>query len=279
MVLKSYAKINLSLSVNKKLSSGLHDIQSIFCRVDFFDTILIKEIKKSTRDKIIFKGPFSKYIKKNNNSIQKVLNIMRDHKLISGYFNVKIYKKIPVYAGLGGGTSNAATIFKYLLKKKIRNKTFEKIVKNIGSDLRLFFYNQGYLNNIKSATEFDKNHKLNFLLVYPYVKCSTREIYSKVKKFSKKVKFFRGSFVSKRNLINNLRNSNNDLQVIVEKKYPVIKRLLSDISEAQGCILSRISGSGSTCYGLFINKNSSKVALKKLRKKYPNFWFSIANTI
>ena len=76
MVLKSYAKINLSLSVNKKLSNGLHDIQSVFCRIDFFDTILIKEIKNSTRDKIIFKGPFSKYIKKKKQLYTKSLKYL-----------------------------------------------------------------------------------------------------------------------------------------------------------------------------------------------------------
>ena len=45
MVLKSYAKINLSLSINKKFSNGLHDIQSIYCLVDLYDSITIKKNK------------------------------------------------------------------------------------------------------------------------------------------------------------------------------------------------------------------------------------------
>ena len=62
------------------------------------------------------------------------------------------------------------------------------------------------------------------------------------------------------------------------KKFPVISRLLFDIKLINGCIISRMTGSGSVCYGLFKNYNCSKAALKKLRK-IPKFSFSIAKTI
>ena len=51
---------------------------------------------------------------KSKNSVRKILTIMRETKLISDYYSVVIYKKIPVFAGLGGGTSNAATVLKSL---------------------------------------------------------------------------------------------------------------------------------------------------------------------
>ena len=63
MVLKSHAKINLTLSVNKKLLSGLHDIQSMFCLINLFDNITIKRNNNSKFDKISFKGPHSKFVK------------------------------------------------------------------------------------------------------------------------------------------------------------------------------------------------------------------------
>ena len=63
MILNSYSKINLSLSVNRKLRSGLHEIQSYFCLIDLKDKIHIKKINKK-KDKILFKGPFGKKIKK-----------------------------------------------------------------------------------------------------------------------------------------------------------------------------------------------------------------------
>ena len=118
MILRSFSKINLSLSINKRLKNGLHDIQSYFCLINLFDQIKIKSIK-SNKDVIKFKGKFAKHVKKNNNSIVKTLTILRKKKLISNYYSVEINKKIPVFAGLGGGTGNAACLIKKFIGKKI----------------------------------------------------------------------------------------------------------------------------------------------------------------
>ncbi len=279
MVLKSYAKINLSLSVNEKLKNGYHDIQSIYCLINVYDTIKIKKIYDKKFDEIYFKGPFSKNVLKFNNSIKKVLDFLRKYKLISNYFKVEVNKKIPVFAGLGGGSSNAFSILKLIKQKKIKREILNKLINLVGTDLRLFFNNQGHLRNLKKVDKLSKNHKLYFMIVYPNIRCLTKKIYSKVKKFSKKRKFSKKNFKSKKELINQILNLNNDLQSIVEKKYPLIRTLLSNISKQHNCYLARMTGSGSACFGLFLNENSSKVALKKMRKKYPKFWFSIAKTI
>ncbi len=280
MVLKSYAKINLSLSIINKLASGLHDIQSFYCLINLFDTIYIK--KRSERkktDKIIFKGPFSKYLKRSNNSVKKVLKILRENKYISNYYSISVYKRIPVFAGLGGGTSNAISILKYLISKKINNNLMNKIDRTIGTDSRLFFYDQGYLKNIKTVVKFQKKFKLFFIIANPRIISSTKEVYSKVKVFSNENVQIKKNFSSKKNFIEHLRKSKNDLQFIVEKKHPKVKSLLLSINDLKGCYFSRMSGSGSSCYGLFSNQNCLKVALKSLRKKYPKFQFSIAKTI
>ncbi len=279
MVLKSYAKINLTLSVIKRLKSGLHNIQSIYCLIDLHDKIFLKKIKNKNFDQVSFSGPFSKDINKSNNSVKKVLNAMRKNKIINDYYAVKVDKKIPVFAGLGGGTSNAATLLKQLTKKELNKKILSKITKEVGSDLRLFFHNQGYQKNLRSVIHFKKKHKFHFLLIFPKIKSSTKSVYAKVKNYSKLKKSLNKSLAFRKNFIELLLNSKNDLQSIVEKKHKILRKLLININEFKGCCFSRMTGSGSTCYGLFVNKNSSLVALKKLRKKYPKFWFSIAKTI
>ena len=279
MVLNSYAKINLNLSVNKKLKNGFHDIQSIYCLIDLHDKIFIKRNKNKSYDQIYFDGPYSKDINKFNNSIKKVLNVMRKNKLISDYFSVKVIKKIPIFAGLGGGTSNAAYLLNHLIKKKVKKKIMDKIVKEIGSDLKLFFHAQGYQKNLKSVFELNKKHKLYFLIVFPNIKSSTKTVYSKVRKFSKFKKILKRNLTIKENFIKYLVNSKNDLQSIVEKKHKIVRELLNNLNNFDQCHFSRMTGSGSACYGLFSNKNCSMVALKKLRKKYPKFWFTIAKTI
>ena len=277
MNLSSYAKINLSLRINSKRKDGLHEIQSYFCLINLTDRIKLKEIKQK-KDKIFFKGPFSKLVNKKDNSIINLFKFLRKLKLISNYYSVTIYKNIPVFGGLGGGTGNAASILKALLKGKVSESLLNKAESIIGTDLRLFFYKQGFLSNLKTITHFQKK-KLFFILIKPNVRCSTREIYSKVRKYSKKRLLAQNKIYTKNKFISVLSHENNDLQSIVEKKYPLIKKLLLTIRNEKGCCFSRMTGSGSVCYGLFKDQITAKKALNKLKIKFPKFWFSFAKTV
>ena len=277
MVLKSFSKINLSLNINSKLKNGLHDIQSYYCLINLFDKIKIRKIDKK-KDKVVFFGPFVKHIKKSNNSITNLLKLLRKLELISGYYSVNVIKNIPVFSGLGGGTSNAASVLKFLLKGKVSKKILEKVEKLIGSDLRLFFHKQGFLQNLRTIKTI-KKQKLFFLLSRPNIICSTKKIYSKVKKYSKKKNFNFQKMINKKGFINYILEQNNELQSIVEEEYPSIKILLKDINTEKGCYFSRMSGSGSVCYGLFNNESNAKKALNKIKTKHPKFWFSIAKTV
>ena len=116
-------------------------------------------------------------------------------------------------------------------------------------------------------------------MVYPKIGLSTKKVYSKVKKLSTRKIINLGKLKSRKIFKNLIIRSQNDLQSIVEKNHPSLKNLLTNISSEKGCYLSRLSGSGSTCYGLFNNENCSKAALRALRKRYPKFWFSTAKTI
>ena len=278
MILKSYSKINLTLSVNKKLKNGLHEIQSFFSLVNLYDEIKIKKIQGG-KDVVKFAGKFSKYINKNNNSIKYTLEILRKKKLISDHYSVLINKKIPVYAGLGGGTSNAACLIKYFNKNKIKDDLLSNFEKKIGSDLRLFFHNQGFLNSLKIIKDSRKKYAMHFLLIYPNIKNSTGYIYSKVRKYSPKFKHSWDKINDKKKFIRFIVNKNNDLQSIVENEYPVIGEIISEIANKKGCYFSRLTGSGSVCYGLFKNERSAKAALIRIKSKYPKFWFSVTKTI
>ena len=279
MILKSFSKINLSLKVNRKLkNSRLHEIQSYFCLVNLYDDIKIKKIKDQ-KDIIRFRGKFSKYIKKSSNSVIDVLNILRERNLISSYYSVSINKKIPVFGGMGGGTSNAIYLVKHLTRNKIDKNLLKVLSKRIGSDVRIFLYHQGFISNLKKIYSFQKKHSLYFLLVYPTIKCSTKYIYSKVRKFSQKSDFSFKKIEVKNKFIKLLIGENNNLQSIVENEYPTIKRLIIEIRQRKGCYFSRMTGSGSVCYGVFKSKKSAKVALNIIKVKHPKYLSWVAKTI
>ena len=161
MIINSYSKINLALKVNSKSKNGLHEIQSLYCLINLSDKIIINKIKQN-KDTIKFKGPFAKLIKNGDSSIHKLLKKLRELKLISNYYSVTITKNIPVFGGLGGGTSNAAFILKYLLKKRLNNTLLKKFESLIGTDLKLFFKKQGFLKDLSTIVEFKKKTKILF---------------------------------------------------------------------------------------------------------------------
>ena len=114
--IKSYAKINLVLNIIGK-DSSLHKIESIIMFAALHDEISIKMIK-SDKHNISFFGKFSRGIS-DNNTVIKLLKILENKELLKNKkFRIKINKKIPTKAGLGGGSMNAANILKYFIKKK-----------------------------------------------------------------------------------------------------------------------------------------------------------------
>ena len=161
----------------------------------------------------------------------------------------------------------------------VRKYLLNKLRSIIGTDFKLFFKKQAFLKNLKTIINLKKNQKLYFLLVQPKIRCSTKEIYSKVRKFSKKERFNKNIANSRKSFLSYVSKSRNDLQFIVERKHPQIKKILTNIKNEKGCFLSRMTGSGSVCYGLFRDQIVAKKALNKLKNKYPKFWFSLAKTV
>ena len=113
---KSYAKINLCLNITGK-SHYLHKIESIISFIELHDLISIKTTK-SKKHSIFFYGKFSKNINQNN-TVSLLLKILDKKRLLNNKkFKIKINKRIPCKAGLGGGSMNAANVLKFLIKKK-----------------------------------------------------------------------------------------------------------------------------------------------------------------
>ena len=185
--IKSYAKINLALNVIGKLDL-LHKIESIISFITLHDLIFIKKIN-SSNSQVSFYGKFSKNISKNN-TIVKLLKILEKKNLLQNKkFQIKVQKNIPQKAGLGGGSMNAANILNFLIKKKfikINKKKLQKICYLIGSDVVLGINSVStILKANKDIKKFKNCSKFYTLLVRPNFGCSTKNIYSGVKKLTK----------------------------------------------------------------------------------------------
>ena len=277
--LKCWAKINLSLNVIKKLPNNYHKIESLITFVQLSDEIKIKTIDK-VNHKISFSGKFSKGIGKNN-TIIKLLNLLEKKELIKNKkFEIKVTKNIPQKSGMGGGSMNAASILSYLIKKKIVNISPNKakeLAYKVGSDVFLGIEKKNSIL-LKSGIILRLNNKVNFhiLIVMPKFGCSTKNIFSRVKKFSKPL-YFNGykSFFRTNNLV----QSNNDLESIVFKKYPIIKNLKYFLSNLPNAVFARMTGTGSAVVAYFKSKKDVKNAEKIFKSKYKSYWYIISKTI
>jgi len=281
---KSFCKINLTLKVLKRLSNGYHSISSLITFCGPRDVISVTETK-NIKDKISFSGRFKKGIDSELNTISAVLNLLRKTKLIKNkFYKISIQKNIPHGSGLGSGSSNAADLLNYFnikLKLKLTKNKKEKLARKIGFDtpISLERKNTFLTGKKESILRFNKKFRLNILIVYPNLICSTKEIYKKNKKFTLlKTKSF-SHRLNKKNLIDYLKKNSNDLEETVTKLYPKIKDTIDFIKAQKGCYFSRITGSGSACIGIFSNKQKAVYAQKMIKIKYPKYWCVASKTI
>ena len=277
--INSWAKVNLSLNVIKRLSNKYHNIESLITFIKIYDEIKIK-ISNEREHKIYFTGKFSKGIPKNN-TILKLLNLLEKKKIIKNKkFEIKIKKNIPQKSGMGGGSMNAAAIIKYFTKKKIVNISKNKIHRlayAIGADVILGLEKKNSIAFVNGKIgRLNKKINLHVLIVKPNIDYSTKYIYAKVKKYSKSIYTNKNKlFFTTRNLI----NSNNALENVVFKKYPKINNLKYFLSKLPKITFVRMTGSGSAIVAYFKSKRAAKKAAKLFRRKYKNYWYIVSKTI
>ena len=282
--IKSYCKINLSLKVLKKLNSGYHNIISLITFCDLHDVISISRIR-NLKDEISFSGKFKKGINKKSNTITKVLNLLRSIKLLENQaFKINVRKNIPHGSGLGGGSSNAADLLNYFnskMKLKLSKNKIKKLAGQIGFDVPVNLEKRNtFLTGKKGEIlRLNQKFKLNLLIVYPNLICSTKKIYERNRKInlSKPQSIF--YIKNNKKLINLLKNENNDLEKTVIKIYPKVKKIIDYIKSQKGCYFSRITGSGSACIGIFSNMKNAIYAQKLIKLKYPKYWSVVSKTI
>lgn len=276
--LKSYAKINLSLRVLRKLKK-IHQIETLICFINHYDEILIKQ-SDNKKHEVIFNGKFSKKIPRKN-TVTKLLEILDNKKLLKNKkYLIKIKKNIPQKSGLGGGSINASTIFNYLIKinqLKINLNQKYQICNKIGSDV-LFGLDRkiSLLNSKNKLIKSNKKFRSNLIVIKPNFGCSTKQIYKEVKFYSKSnFKNFNKNSLK----ISSLIRLQNDLEAIVFKQYPILMSIKKNLLKLPGIKFVRMTGSGSTLIGFFNNKKNALNGMRKMKKTYNNYWCILSKTI
>jgi 4-diphosphocytidyl-2-C-methyl-D-erythritol kinase len=275
---KSFGKINLALHVTGKLTK-LHKIESIVKFIKLHDIITIKKTN-SKKHKVSFNGIFSKNINKNN-TVNKLFTILDEQKLLNNKkFQIKIKKNIPQEAGLGGGSMNAANILSFLIKKKfikLNQKKILEITNSIGSDVILGINPISTVLSSKNIIKkFSKSSKFHTLLVRPNFGCSTKKIYSGIKKYTKPMfnnpnkNMFSLKFLLKQE---------NALEKVAFSKYPKLKVIKSFLENLNKPLFVRMTGSGSVLIAYYQKKQDCELAKVRFKRKFRNYWCITSKTI
>ena len=177
---RAYAKINLALDVFNIREDGYHDINSIMVPVDFYDEL---EINIANDDIYNCNKRFIRF--NEANSIIKMIKAVKEKYNINDHFYINLNKVVPTQAGLGGGTSDAASTLRIL--KKLYNLNLSKedereLCVSVGADVLFNYYNKpAVVSGIGDIVEpFTINKKYSVLIVKPKLGVSTREAYQKL---------------------------------------------------------------------------------------------------
>ena len=268
------AKLNLNLFIKGKNKNGYHLLESDICFLELTDKIYIKKSNKDLFNQS--KTPNNFNIDPNDNLIFKAINQFRILTKWNIKFEVYLDKKIPIGAGLGGGSANAASTLILLRNlynkehniKKIDVSTLYKIGIDLGSDVPACLHSKdlrlgGYGNKI-TRTKVMNNYY--FLLINPKINLSTREVFQQYDASNSNESNIPDARFGNINIHNSLLSSAIDLA-------PQISSVLSHLQKSKTITAYGMTGSGSTCFGIFKNINEIIKFLEFFNKlNYPNYF-------
>lgn len=266
------AKINIHLNVLPKRGDGYHAIESIFQRVSLYDFLEVCVSHKDGTCTVDTKGmelPLE-------NTLTKAYNVFRSATGITKGISVLLKKQIPSGAGLGGGSSDAASLLCVLNKMfdtKLSSDQLFDLGTNVGSDV-MFFLSQAcavVTGRGECVRAIKPRQDLYFVLVCPEVHCSTALAYSWVDEYFALGKTVKGPELSEIELMYYKPVSQwrfiNTFTAPVMNRFEDVSSALQEI-DASGSVYTQMSGSGSSVFGVYVTKEAAEVAYTKICQKW-----------
>ncbi len=275
---KAYAKINLYLHLQGK-TDNLHIIDSLFAYTELHDSISV-EVKKNGNHAI--NANYS--LKLNDNLIYKIITEFLALYQKKAVLQIKHQKNIPMAAGMGGGSANAAIIFNFLESYfKLRLTLAEKInfTKKYGADIPFFLTNYArYIGGIGDKLEEIVHFpQIPILIINPKSKLCTKEVFSEVKASNIRAKIITKptKFSNKEELIEFLENTNNDLANIALNKAKNLAKIYNYIDSSKYFV--RVTGTGPTCFVIARNNSNLDELLLDLQENFKNYLILKSNIL
>ena len=272
VTLHSYAKLNRSLLVYPPLLSGYHPIQSVFQTISLADILTIQTMPKG---EFVLECSDLSVPTDEVNSIVKVYEYF-EARLDQG-FEIFLEKHIPMGAGMGGGSSNAACFLTFLNEHflKMPVEALKKESVRFGADVAFFIEGGrafvGGIGDEVSALEFTSME--HYVVLYPNTHAETAAVYTAFDQFLQDENM---PLLQKNDVIEQ-HMGRNDLFLPALSFYPAIQEVVDWGNDVDAPPL--MTGSGSTLYWVFSDELSSQHFAERVRSKFPEYRLFLASTI
>ena len=268
VVLNARAKINLSLDVTGRRDNGYHDVRMIMQSIDLYDEIEIRR----TEEGIALESEGSPVSDEKDNLIYKAARLIMDEMSVKEGVHIKYKKNIPVAAGMAGGSSDAASVFKGINELFDLGLTVERLCElgvKIGADVPYCIMGGTALSEGigEILTPLPKMPECSILIAKPDISVSTAYVYTAFDDLKEKnhpdvdgmiAAIREGSLRKVSDLLGN------SLEGVTQEEYPIIKELKELMlgNKAMGALMS---GSGPTVFGLFEKCDEALEAEEKIK--------------
>jgi 4-diphosphocytidyl-2-C-methyl-D-erythritol kinase len=262
------AKVNLTLHVIGQQEDGLHLLDSLVTFPKIGDTLSF--LNSEQHNLSITSNESINVPTDNKNLILKAAGIIN-----SKYSRSILLKKIlPIAAGIGGGSADAAATIRDAIS--LGYKVSSQDIVKLGADLLACLESQplrmtGIGDQLKLINPWPRDGYI--ILVNPRVPLATKKVFAALEQKNNRPMPPRlPVFSTFKELVYFVKRHRNDLEDTAIKLEPIIQKVLFEIGKNKNCLISRMSGSGPTCFGLFENYTKAYAAKLRLMNDFPNWW-------
>jgi 4-diphosphocytidyl-2-C-methyl-D-erythritol kinase len=270
------AKINLFLHVVGKRDDGYHLLESLVCFADYGDTLTLA---KSTTTTLTLTGDFASALQQTplaDNLIIKAHRALEQQAQRPLPTAFTLQKNLPLGGGIGGGSANAAATLRglhTLYNLPTSQDSLHKIATTLGADVPVCLKSTPCLMTGigEQLSPVSMPHSLHALLVTPPIHISTKNVFQALHgNFSNPLPPI--EIPTPQALRTLLHQTRNDLEAPALRLFPMLQNTLDALKNQSGCWLTRLSGSGATCFGLFETAAQATTAAHAIKKQHPDWW-------
>ncbi len=266
LVLRSPAKLNLFLHIVGRRPDGYHLLQSVFQLIDWCDTLSLKAIPENEVRRI---KPISGVLPEQD-LVVRAARLLKEFCKVDDGVEIDLQKEIPMGAGLGGGSSDAASALiglNVLWNLKLSKETLASLGLQLGADVPFFIYGQNaFVEGIGEKIQGIELEKHDFLVIFPNQGISTASIFLDPQLTRNHAQITIDGF-----LASPWSDLSNDCQAVAMRICPEVKQALDWISQALPGSEPRMSGSGSSVFAV-LDPKTNTAKLENLLQSLPKGW-------